>query len=211
MYRCTECGLQACGDDPAHRFPADCAGAEAEARGDRDAYVGDDLLLARSAALVEAEGYCRLTRVQETMAFARRCGFERLGLAFCIGLLREAEVLDRILTANGFTVDSVLCKNGGLEKEIIGIADDEKVEPGTFEPMCNPIGQARALEAAGTQLNIVLGLCVGHDSLFFKHSHAPVTVLAAKDRVLGHNPLAAIYLADSYYHDKLWPSEQDSA
>lgn len=207
MYRCTKCGSQTCEQETAQRHPAHCPGADAESRGDRDAYVGDDLMLAHNAALVEAEGYCRLTRVQETMEFARHCGFERLGLAFCTGLLREAVVLDRILTANGFTVESVLCKNGSLDKELIDIADAEKVEPGTYEPMCNPIGQARALEAAGTQLNIVLGLCVGHDSLFFKHSHAPVTVLAAKDRVLGHNPLAAIYLADSYYHDKLWPAD----
>ena len=33
---------------------------------------------------------------------------------------------------------------------------------------------------------------------------APVTVSAAKDRVLGHNPMAAIYLADSYYKEKLY-------
>jgi uncharacterized metal-binding protein len=206
VYRCTKCGLQICNEEEAGRHPAHCPGADAESRGDRAAYDGEDRMLAHNAALVEAEGYCRLTRVEETMAFARRCGFERLGLAFCIGLLREARVLDRILTANGFTVESVLCKNGSLDKKIIGIADAEKVEPGTFEPMCNPIGQARALEAAETQLNIVLGLCVGHDSLFFKHSAAPVTVLAAKDRVLGHNPLAAIYLADGYYHNKLWPA-----
>jgi uncharacterized metal-binding protein len=40
---------------------------------------------------------------------------------------------------------------------------------------------------------------VAHDSLFFKHAEAPTTVLAVKDRVTGHNPLAAIYLSDSYY------------
>ena len=32
-----------------------------------------------------------------------------------------------------------------------------------------------------------------------KYSNAPCTVLAAKDRLLGHNPLAAIYTIDSYY------------
>ena len=53
-----------------------------------------------------------------------------------------------------------------------------------------------------------MGLCVGHDSLFFRHSEAPVTVLAVKDRVLGHNPLAAVYLADGYYHTRLFPGEQ---
>ena len=70
--------------------------------------------------------------------------------------------------------------------------------------MCNPIGQAKFLSAAKTELNILLGLCVGHDSLFIKHSDAPVTVFAVKDRVLGHNPLAAIYLAEGYYKKKLF-------
>ncbi len=51
-------------------------------------------------------------------------------------------------------------------------------------------------------MNLILGLCVGHDTLFIKHSQAPVTVLAAKDRFLGHNPLAALYLAEGYYKKK---------
>ena len=65
--------------------------------------------------------------------------------------------------------------------------------------MCNPVLQAFVANEAGTEFNILLGLCVGHDSLFFKHAKAIGTVLAAKDRLLGHNPLAAIYQYDSYY------------
>ena len=34
---------------------------------------------------------------------------------------------------------------------------------------------------------------MGHDSLFYKHSKAPVTTLVVKDRKLGHNPVAALY------------------
>jgi uncharacterized metal-binding protein len=70
--------------------------------------------------------------------------------------------------------------------------------------MCNPIGQAMMLNNAETDLNIIMGLCVGHDSLFMKYSEAPVTVLAVKDRVLAHNPLGALYLSDSYYKNKLY-------
>jgi uncharacterized metal-binding protein len=65
--------------------------------------------------------------------------------------------------------------------------------------MCNPVFQAKLLNQAATQFNILLGLCVGHDSLFFQYAQAPTTVLAVKDRVTGHNPLAAVYLADTYY------------
>jgi len=65
--------------------------------------------------------------------------------------------------------------------------------------MCNPIFQARLLNRQKCHFNILLGLCVGHDSMFFKYAEAPTTVLAVKDRVTGHNPLAAIYTLDSYY------------
>ena len=82
---------------------------------------------------------------------------------------------------------------------MIGITDEQKIARGTDEAMCNPIFQANLLNHEKTEFNILLGLCVGHDSLFFKYSEAPTTVLAVKDRVTGHNPLAAIYLSDSYY------------
>jgi uncharacterized metal-binding protein len=166
--------------------------------------------LARQAARVEAGGYCRLTRLEEIMDFARRCGASHLGLAHCIGLQAEAAVVKRVFEANGMRVEAVACKAGALPKEILGLKDDDKLSPGEFESMCNPIGQAQVLARAGTELNVVLGLCVGHDSLFFRHSVAPVTVLAAKDRVLGHNPLAAVYLADGYYHDRLFPRGGES-
>ena len=50
---------------------------------------------------------------------------------------------------------------------------------------------------------ILAGLCVGHDSLFFKHSEGLATTLVAKDRVLAHNPIGALHLADSYY-SRVW-------
>jgi uncharacterized metal-binding protein len=58
---------------------------------------------------------------------------------------------------------------------------------------CNPAEQARVLEEEGCQLLVVMGLCVGHDSIFYRHAKAPVTTLLVKDRKLGHNPAAAIY------------------
>jgi uncharacterized metal-binding protein len=108
-------------------------------------------------------------------------------------------MLQEILEANGFEVESVCCKVGSIDKEKIGLRDEEKIRPGQYESLCNPVGQAMLLNKAGTELNIVVGLCVGHDSLFFKHSEAPVTVLVTKDRVTGHNPVAALYTSQSYY------------
>lgn len=164
----------------------------------------DTRRMAHTAALVEARGYMKWTRIEDTVEFARLMGFKKLGVACCVGLRREGAILENILKKNHFEVVSVICKTGAEPKEKLGIKDDEKVNPHHFEAMCNPIGQAMLLDQAGAQLNIVVGLCVGHDALFAKASKAPVTTLVVKDRVLCHNPVAALYNHQAYYHDKLY-------
>jgi uncharacterized metal-binding protein len=138
-------------------------------------------------------------RVQETCEFAQKMGYKKLGIAFCGGLHEEALSLTRILEAQGFEVASVMCKAGGTPKEHIGIKEEEKIGVGEYESMCSPIAQAMILNEEKTDFNILLGLCVGHDSLFLKYSRAYCTVLVAKDRVLGHNPCVALYTTGSYY------------
>lgn len=138
-------------------------------------------------------------RIVEVMEFCQRMGYQKIGLAFCGGLHREANVVSEMLTARGFDVRSVMCKFGGADKSLLGLRDEDKIAGGGHESMCNPIGQALVLNAEKTEFNILLGLCVGHDSLFLKYSDALCTVLAVKDRLLGHNPLAAIYTSASYY------------
>lgn len=201
--RCTTCGLQSCSQEPGCQpLPRLCpmSGESAPLAEARNAYEDPQTRkLAQAAARTEAAGYCRETRVEEVMSLARRLGVMRLGIASCVGLLQEAQLLQEILEANGFEASSVVCKTGSIPKEEIGLTDDEKIRPGQFEALCNPIGQAKLLNAADTGLNVVVGLCVGHDSLFFQHSKAPVTVLVTKDRVTGHNPAAALYTSHSYY------------
>jgi len=200
---CATCRVQACRAEPGEKlYPSFCPMAHsvetlAEAR---QAYEDPPTReFALAAARTEADRYPLVPRVEEVMNFARRLGVNRLGIASCVGLLREAQLLQDILEANGFDVCSVCCKVGSIPKEDVGLSDEEKIRPGQFEALCNPIGQATLLNRAGTGLNIVVGLCVGHDSLFFRHSEAPVTVLVAKDRVTGHNPAAALYTSHSYY------------
>jgi uncharacterized metal-binding protein len=202
--RCALCDIRACSVAPGDKEPPAFCPGEAELdtlQEVRTVYTEDDetLRIARAAARVEAEGYGRWPRVQEVMEFARKLEVDTLGIATCAGLIKEAEILQDILEANGFTVYSVCCKVGSIPKEDVGLRDNEKVRPGRFEALCNPVAQARLLNQAGTGLNIVVGLCVGHDSLFFRNSAAPATVLVAKDRVMGHNPVAALYTSHSYY------------
>jgi uncharacterized metal-binding protein len=167
----------------------------------RDKYLVDPELrrMAVESARTEAAGYGMATRVEEIMDFARRMGWRHLGIAHCAGLMEEARLARQIFRAGGFQVSTVCCKVGSIDKEEVGVGDHEKVRPGEFESLCSPLGQAALLAQAGTEFNVVIGLCVGHDSMFYMHSKAPATVLVAKDRVLGHNPAAALYTSHSYY------------
>ena len=62
---------------------------------------------------------------------------------------------------------------------------------------------------------MLVGLCVGHDAIFTRHSKAPVTTFIVKDRVLGHNPAAALYTAKFYYKrvldEKTFPEPRKEA
>lgn len=177
----------------------------------RKEYAKPDVLkFARQASIQEAECYENRienpsvleptkTRIVEICEFAKKMGYQRLGLVFCVGLAREAAMVEKIFKKHGFEVVSVVCKAGRELKENIGIESKDFVRPNTRESMCNPIFQAKVLNHEKTEFNVLLGLCVGHDSLFFKYADAYSTVLAVKDRVTGHNPLAAVYLSHSYY------------
>lgn len=125
----------------------------------------------------------------EIILLGKQLGYQRIGLAFCIGLSEEAKIIEEILSKH-FEVVSVCCKVCGIDKKNFEL---QQISSQGREVMCNPAGQAQMLNDAETRLNVLCGLCVGHDAIFAKVSSAPVTTLIAKDRVLAHNPAAAIY------------------
>lgn len=163
---------------------------------------------ARAAAVTERHSYHIredgsrkpvTTRIEEIVDFCRQMKYLKLGLVFCIGLLREAGIVARIFEARGLDVVSAVCKAGACPKSGLDLAPDELLCPENPETMCNPILQAMLMNESKVDLNVLLGLCVGHDSLAIRYLKAPVTVLAVKDRMLGHNPLGALNCAESYY------------
>ena len=210
---CAKCGIKEkiC-ESPRGHAPAFCATLhyrEVVEKANQEFTKPDILKFAYKASVQEGECYINRgvpsyvlhptkPRVQETCEFAEKMGYKKLGIAFCGGLHEEALSLTRILEAQGFEVASVVCKAGGIPKEHLGIKEEEKICIGEFESMCSPIAQAMILNEEKTDFNILLGLCVGHDSLFLKYSRAYCTVLVAKDRVFGHNPCAALYTIGSY-------------
>lgn len=205
-YQCANCAHQGCkSHDMDKTMPVcPCKNQQVQERA-RELYRQEENhRIARTSALVEREGYGRLCRMEEIMDFARRAGYQKLGLVFCAGLKEEAETVAKILSHNGFQVVSVICKNGAIPKSFLGLTDEQTLSGCADEVMCNPIGQALLMNEEGTQLNILLGLCVGHDTLALKYLEAPTTVLAVKDRVTGHNPLAAVYMAQGYYKKRFF-------
>jgi uncharacterized metal-binding protein len=179
--QCAQCDSKECRD-----------GKDCFSQGDNHRQLYQDSHIAKlheAASTIEARYYGKETRLGEIILFAKELGYKKMGLAFCIGLSEEARVIDEVFSKH-FEVASVCCKACGIDKKVFDLpqilSEDQEV-------MCNPAGQAQLLNDAKTQLNVLCGLCVGHDAIFTKVSDAPVTTLIAKDRVLAHNPAGAIY------------------
>jgi uncharacterized metal-binding protein len=164
---------------------------------------GEDRQVTLATDFVNAKGNRNWTRIQEVIEFSKKIGAHKLGVAFCVGLKDVAEVLCEILEAQGFDVASVACMVGQVRKTDIGIHQTSKERPvGVDLTTCNPISQAEILNKENVQLNIMVGLCVGHDALFIKYAKALVTPLIVKDKVTCHNPIGPL-IAYNYYRYKL--------
>ena len=138
-------------------------------------------------------------RVRELIEYARVLGYKKIGIAGCIGLIDESKTLGKILTDAGFQVSLVNCMAGGITRSSVGLKE-RKEASSPF--VCNPLFQAEVLNKVDTDLNVMVGLCLGHDILFIKNSKADVTPLIVKDRITGHNPVAALYTSKTYYKNR---------
>jgi uncharacterized metal-binding protein len=144
-------------------------------------YDGQSLEIMRTAEDALDRG---VDRVNEIKNFARKAGVKRIGIAHCVAVPKEAETVKQFL-ADEFEVYSIDCKCGKITKqEMLGVEGSAI--------MCNPAGQAEYLKEKNTEMNISMGLCVGHDMVFNQKSASPVSVLVVKDRANKHNPMESI-------------------
>lgn len=153
----------------------------------------DNINIYQAAGKIVTRGYSKWPRVQEAIEFAKELKLKKVGLASCAALLNELGLVAQIFTGAGFEVVSSACQIGRVSPEDRGVNYDNIDRRHMF---CNPIAQAEICNVAGTQLNFILGLCLGHDILFTRHSKAPASVLIVKDRVTGHNPAAVLYASN---------------
>ena len=131
-FDCSYCGVMNCyrkdGD-----FPLTCTGgavSKAQIEKLKDLYQNDPFVskMAFSAAEIEGTYYGKLTRVEEIVAFARRIGAVKLGIASCIGLMNETKTFVKILKAHELESFCAICKIGSIDKKEIGIKEDLKVQ-----------------------------------------------------------------------------------
>lgn len=144
----------------------------------KELYDGPSLEMMQAAEDAFERG---ANRVKEIKNFARQAGVKRIGIAHCVSFPKETKAVEEFLS-DEFEVFCVDCKFGQVtKKEMLGC------EGKGF--MCNPAGQAEYLKANRTELNISMGLCVGHDMIFNTKSASPVTVLIVKDQAHRQNPM----------------------
>jgi len=176
----------------------------------RELYESDEFVKKSTAvaSIVEARGYIHWSRLKDTVEYAKGMGYNRLGLAFCVGMLREVKRVAEILENYGFEVISTCCKTGGVKKTEVGIPEEYTMFSKTGYTIgwitCNPAAQALLLNEAKTEMNVIVGLCVGHDITFTHLSEAPVTTLIAKDRSAPHDPTAVLF---SHYGNEFFSKE----
>lgn len=139
-------------------------------------------------------------RVRELIEYAKVLGYKKIGIAGCMGLIEESKTLGQILTKAGFRVSLVNCMAGSTTRAKVLLKKREKV---SSPFVCNPLFQAEVLNREKTDLNVMVGLCLGHDILFIRNSKADVTPFVVKDRLTGHNPVAALYVSKTYYKNRL--------
>ena len=124
---CIDCAVTRCDNHTSNRpYPAFCVsrqvtGAQREASLQQYLTDEEDQKLAQVAAGIESDGYRKWPRVQETILFAKRMGYHKIGIATCVALIRESRVLAKMLRANGFEVFGVGCKAGEIFKTDLGI------------------------------------------------------------------------------------------
>jgi uncharacterized metal-binding protein len=153
----------------------------------------ENIKILKTASKIEAEHYMKWTRLEEIIGFCKDMDYRKIGIAMCVGLVEEVCTLKKILSKD-FTVVDICCKSCGFDKNEFNVPH---IKSDRYEATCNPIAQALILNGEKTDLNIIVGLCIGHDILFTKYSEAPVTTFIVKDRVLGHNTGASLY--SKYY------------
>jgi uncharacterized metal-binding protein len=146
-------------------------------------YGEESAIVQAAADLVDFGRAGTLSRLQETIAFAKKMDYKRIGLAYCYGMEKQVQQIAAIFRTNELNIRAISCTVGGIPQNQLN------PESAFCTVSCNPIGQARQLNNENVDLVVMIGLCLGHDILFQREVKADCTTLVVKDRVFNHAPL----------------------
>ena len=186
------CKKQGCWRDDTHAIPNYCQANKylEEIDKAKDEYrKTKNIQIYEAACIVGAENNGFRPRIEEALHFSRQLSLSKIGFAACTAFETEMDVIKRLFTQEGLEVVCANCQIGGVT------AEARKVSHLSDYPnaACNPITQAEILNREDTELNFIVGLCLGHDILFTRYSKAPVSTLIVKDRMMGNNPAGVLY------------------
>lgn len=147
-------------------------------------------------------------RAEEIIILATIGEYKKLGIAFDIEMQSVAETYTDILIKNGFEVVSVCCKAGAISPATVGLPDTEKVYgKDSEETICSGAIMAKLLNSENTDMNILIGLGVGQDSLFYKYSNVFAVPLMVKDKVYGGATMEAVYQSFNSWGNRNYTEE----
>lgn len=121
------------------------------------------------------------SRFRELVDYAQLSGFKKLGIANCYNVRDYADKLAEMLRNEGFEVVSLHCRASGLDGSMI--CDEMS------GPCCDPLSQADYLNEQKTDFNVMVGLCLGHELIFQKHTAKPYTTFLVKDFATQHRTI----------------------
>lgn len=177
---CTRCNNRKC------REGEQCAAVSFDTNQVIKAYHNEQNIVQAAAQLVDFGRAGTLSRIQELVEFSKSMNFQTIGLAYCYGMENDAFLISSHLRTMGLKVEAVSCTVGGLVQSAINQTSN------ICKVACNPIGQARQLNAKKPDLVVTMGLCMGHDILFNREIKSDTTTLVVKDRAHQHQPLRAL-------------------
>jgi uncharacterized metal-binding protein len=191
-YACAFCATTACLRGEFDKMPTTCpTRTQPEITRVPEVYAPEPIhaeMLVADAAPFTPEGELR-NRVEEVIFYAKEQGFRRIGIAFCVSLTKESQKLGRMMREQGLETELVCCRVGAIDYDEIGLT---KAHPERFAAICNPVAQAKLLNARAVDLVVQLGLCIGHDIILQRECAAPVTTLVVKDRVFDHHTIEVL-------------------
>jgi uncharacterized metal-binding protein len=191
-FGCAHCATAGSFKGDVSRMPRTCpTRTHAAVATDVSGYLTDErqaLMRAADATPFQPDGSLR-NRVQEVAHYAHGRGMRRIGVAFCVSLLKESQELARQLEAEGLETELVCCRVGAVDHDAIHLP---KAHPERFAAICNPVAQARLLNERKVDLVAQVGLCVGHDLVLQEECDAPITTMVVKDRALDHHTVTAL-------------------